>query len=380
MIKLESNNNESLAHFWAYIQDCLSGNLLSETDGWAVNSPSLYSHPSFSEERDTASKVEKIRCYLLDKQEEWLKVENLFLKNQYWDTTDSLVKLTLLPEEIGIFKNLRTLDLKENQLETLPSSIQKLQSLCFLNLSGNCFTSFPKVLLSLKNLQQLVLFNNSLKTLPYSIHQMQGLKILDVGSNQLVTLPQSLDKLPQLETINLTNNGTLRLNPHFPYRVLSNNPEILRIQEEINYCSKSALAKLYQSLLKDEKWDVIDMHYSLLTSDEKNSFKKIAEIYNKTITEFLKDKDILFKITTEVIITRFNSFWDESDKVTIYQVAYQLAGHTISKDTLENIYRSSHLGKHQFFSTAALWSQLHIQKTVSLCADAIEQYLNTYSR
>ncbi|WP_032920337.1 leucine-rich repeat domain-containing protein, partial [Leptospira santarosai] len=56
-------------------------------------------------------------------------------------------------------KNLKYLDLSNNQLATLPKEIGKLEKLEDLNLSGNPFTTFPQEIVGLKHLQILKLKN-----------------------------------------------------------------------------------------------------------------------------------------------------------------------------------------------------------------------------
>ena len=71
-------------------------------------------------------------------------------------------KITKLPDNIGILKNLISLSVPFNELTELPDSFENLQSLRKLNISNNNFTKFPKVLFKLKKLEYLHLDGNNI--------------------------------------------------------------------------------------------------------------------------------------------------------------------------------------------------------------------------
>jgi len=77
----------------------------------------------------------------------------------------------------------RTLDLRVNELTTLPESIGLLQDLKVLELA-----------------------HNQLTTLPESIGLLQDLGRLGLAHNHLTTLPESIGLLPSLISLNLTRN------------------------------------------------------------------------------------------------------------------------------------------------------------------------------
>lgn len=66
-----------------------------------------------------------------------------------------------LAEALQNPKEVRILDLNENQLTTLPKEIGKLQNLQELGLSGNQLITLPKEIGQLKNLRWLSLKNNT---------------------------------------------------------------------------------------------------------------------------------------------------------------------------------------------------------------------------
>jgi hypothetical protein len=91
--------------------------------------------------------------------------------------------LTVVPDEIFAFRNLRTLDLTGNRLRTLPERLGGLTELRELRLRGN-----------------------GLHALPESVGNLTKLRHLDLEANCLVGLPDSLARCAALNTVNLVNN------------------------------------------------------------------------------------------------------------------------------------------------------------------------------
>ncbi len=115
-------------------------------------------------------------------------------------------QLTTLPLEIWALSNLKSLYLDHNQLTTLPPQIVQLTQLRLLSLSYNNFTDLPAALSGLQNLQWLSVANNQLSTLPAVISELKNLKVLSLSNNQLKALPQTLTGLSQLQVLSLKNN------------------------------------------------------------------------------------------------------------------------------------------------------------------------------
>ncbi len=95
-------------------------------------------------------------------------------------------KLTSLPKTIGQLHKLEELSLDLNKLTSLPKTIGQLTSLKWLSLRSNKLTSLPKTIGQLKNLIKLDLSNNQLKTLPAGVFSgLTNLKQLGLSNNQL---------------------------------------------------------------------------------------------------------------------------------------------------------------------------------------------------
>ncbi|MDB9465450.1 COR domain-containing protein [Dolichospermum circinale] len=78
-----------------------------------------------------------------------------------------------------------TLDLRNNQLTTLPEAIAQLSNLTGLYLANNQLTTLPEAIAQLSNLRELYLSYNQLTTLPEAIKQLSQLEKLDLRGNQL---------------------------------------------------------------------------------------------------------------------------------------------------------------------------------------------------
>ncbi|XP_078605300.1 uncharacterized protein LOC144878523 [Branchiostoma floridae x Branchiostoma japonicum] len=108
--------------------------------------------------------------------------------------------LTVLPDSIGDFPSLRSLDLSKNQLKDLPNSISHLSTLKVLNVSDCSLTALPESLGNLQSLTSMDISRNPLKTLPITILHIPTLKVLNVSNcihNVLIALPDSIELFPQ---------------------------------------------------------------------------------------------------------------------------------------------------------------------------------------
>ncbi|MDY7004722.1 MAG: leucine-rich repeat domain-containing protein, partial [Cyanobacteriota bacterium] len=115
-------------------------------------------------------------------------------------------QLTTLPESISQLTNLTWLYLHGNKLTTLPESISQLTNLTWLYLHGNKLTTLPESITQLTNLTWLNLHNNQLTTLPESITQLTNLTQLNLHGNKLTTLPESISQLTNLTRLDLSEN------------------------------------------------------------------------------------------------------------------------------------------------------------------------------
>ncbi|TKW29463.2 hypothetical protein SEVIR_3G396601v4 [Setaria viridis] len=129
---------------------------------------------------------------------------------RYLDATG--LPITALPKSLHKLQNMQTLLLSNCELETLPDSIGCLLNLCYLDLSSN--TNLNKLPMSFGELSTLSFLKLSkcskLKELPKSIHKLKSLRHLYMsGCCALQNLPDEFGSLPKLLFLNLSNCSKL---------------------------------------------------------------------------------------------------------------------------------------------------------------------------
>lgn len=133
------------------------------------------------------------------------KVYNLNLSNQ---------NITVPKEAWPKFINLEILSFKNDHLKEIPQEIGLLKKLKVLDLSGNDFTSLPKSLSELNHLEELFLnddkylqFEKNSKTL----HLPKNLRILHLENDNLNNLPKEVYEMKKLEGLFLNNNNFIEI-------------------------------------------------------------------------------------------------------------------------------------------------------------------------
>jgi len=121
--------------------------------------------------------------------------------------------LTEFPRVVLQLKNLQTLDLDANKIDSLPPELAQLQNLTTLTLWNTCLTEFPRVVLQLKNLQALDLGVNNIDSLPPELAQLQNLKDLSINSIALTEFPHVALQLKNLQILDLGANKIDSLPP-----------------------------------------------------------------------------------------------------------------------------------------------------------------------
>lgn len=115
--------------------------------------------------------------------------------------------LTNLPDEIGLFTQLKRLVLRRNDFTEFPSQIKLLPNLEELDLSRNKISMIPDDIFGhLQSLTYLDLTSNQLEILPFQIWQMTKLEYILVGSNKLINVSEEVKNLINLKALNVRDN------------------------------------------------------------------------------------------------------------------------------------------------------------------------------
>ncbi|XP_067135342.1 leucine-rich repeat-containing protein 40-like [Centruroides vittatus] len=117
-------------------------------------------------------------------------------------------KLTNLPAFLGSCPHLTYLDLRNNQVESLPEEFVSLEMLREINLSYNRFKEIPQVLFRLKKLEILFVSDNQIQKLDVNgLSQLPVLTVLDLRNNDISYVPPELGNLKQLRSLQLEGNS-----------------------------------------------------------------------------------------------------------------------------------------------------------------------------
>ncbi|KAF7848182.1 hypothetical protein BT93_L2216 [Corymbia citriodora subsp. variegata] len=117
----------------------------------------------------------------------------------------SYSKINELPHFIGNLERLKILNCFESYLENLPDSIGRLQSLVKLNLRYTKIKILPNCIGNLKKLEELDLTYSHISELPKTIGMLENLEKLDAHSFYLEgELPSEIGALSSLDSLDLS--------------------------------------------------------------------------------------------------------------------------------------------------------------------------------
>nr|XP_021192655.2 leucine-rich repeat protein soc-2 homolog [Helicoverpa armigera] len=104
---------------------------------------------------------------------------------------------------VDVYKNLKELNLSQNNISSLPDEFGNLMSLETCILSCNNILYLPDTMYKLKKLITLKLDDNKLCMLPEKLHEISSLKILDLYNNNLY---EGLDTMNNFEEVDFAQN------------------------------------------------------------------------------------------------------------------------------------------------------------------------------
>ncbi|XP_034273647.1 leucine-rich repeat-containing protein 57 [Pantherophis guttatus] len=209
--------------------------------------------------------------------------------------------LSEFPEDLQkLASNLRTIDLSNNKLESLPPFIGKFSVLKSLALNHNRLTVLPEDLCKLKKLEILHLNNNQLTRLPSSFGQLAALKTLSLSGNKLQTIPIQLCSLHHIDVVDLSRNQIQSIPDTIgelqAIELNLNQNQISQISSQISCCPRLKVLRLEENCLELSVLPqsiLGDSQISLLAA-EGNLFeiKKLRELdgYDKYMERFTATK------------------------------------------------------------------------------------------
>ncbi|MFQ6657106.1 hypothetical protein Gotur_026917 [Gossypium turneri] len=157
-----------------------------------------------------------------------------------------------LPVSIGKLNSVTELDLSENRIMALPPSIDGLQALTKLDLHSNQLINLPDGIGELVNLLELDLHANRLRSLPASFGNLKNLMNLDLSSNNFTHLPDTIGNLTSLKRLIVETNELEEL----PYTI-GNCSSLLVLRLDFN-----RIKALPEAIGKLECLEILTAHYN----------------------------------------------------------------------------------------------------------------------
>ena len=115
--------------------------------------------------------------------------------------TASSCNLHTVSPDIAVLRQLRSLILHHNQLNSLPDSLKTLTQLKRLQIAHNQFKTIPDVLQYIPWLEDLTISDNEIREIPLWVSEIRALSILIIENNQLATFPPELRALENLSML-----------------------------------------------------------------------------------------------------------------------------------------------------------------------------------
>jgi len=187
-------------------------------------------------------------------------------------------QLVTIPKCIKNLSNLEELDLQYNSLKSLPNELSKLTKLKSLDLQENGLGSIPSVIGKLTKLEKLNLELNNIKKFSTTLCQLKNLKYLSLNQNEISSIPSCVKNLKKVEEMSFISNKISKLPDGF-----FNLDNIKRLDFYGN-----EFTKFPSNAKNNKKLVYLYMHYNKITSipDSIKNLKKLQVLHlnNNAIT------------------------------------------------------------------------------------------------
>nr|XP_006813579.1 PREDICTED: leucine-rich repeat and death domain-containing protein 1-like [Saccoglossus kowalevskii] len=265
--------------------------LQPQFDDDEVASTSTYTQKSLiqSVQEDTATCVE-MELDLSHKKHKSIDLSRLGLYKDLRILNLKHSELTIVPSEIGECHELQKLDLSFNKISKIPESLYALEQLTELNMRSNALTSVPDEIGKLKSMKTLNLSSNKIEKIPASLCALEKLTELNMGSNALTSIPDEIGKLKSMETLDLSFNKIDKIPDSLCAlekltELYMNDNALTSVPDEIGKLksmktlnlSSNKIEKIPASLCTLEQLTELDMKYNALTAipDEISKLKSM---------------------------------------------------------------------------------------------------------
>ena len=254
----------------------------------------------------------------------------------YEDLDLSENQLTALPVEFGNLIQVANLFLSNNCLTALPITFANLQDLNDLDLASNRLDRFPPEICSL-TLHTLDLSNNQISELPNEIVKLTTLKDFDLSNNQIWTFPEGFVNLYiQLDRFRINGNSLIAISDELLSKDQNADNLFINYKKALQHSSQSAMAKLYQAILRGKNENEISSFFlelpegeikSLflaLSEDEQYSIFEMICHYSKSSETFnlqwakdhvFDNKNIFYLSVRKAICSKFQKLSQEDQKL-----------------------------------------------------------------
>ena len=154
---------------------------------------------------------------------------------------------------LELSKTLRSLDLSNNQLASLPPEIGSLVSLKTLTMDRNKLTSLPSEFARMTKLETLSIQNNKLSSFPGGLSTLAHLKTVTLTGNELVDFPVGLVDCPQLQLLDLSGNKITvmpdQIGNSTAVEINMNRNRLARLPDSLADCSRLKVLRVEENCL-----------------------------------------------------------------------------------------------------------------------------------